>query len=343
LEEKRRKPLRQIITVIITILITVWGAVAHADVGREVPAVTPYGPLRLVNQQPLQLLFLQLSPDVTTPVQAGHALVHFDVALTNTLLQQEGPVTADIDLEMVRAVVDLRYGLLQRLEVGVELPFLYTYGGILDEFIEDFERLLGVLCCERAQQNAREVSYRVFRGNRQILQGDANAAGIGDMAVKLKFRLWPEGTWQPALSLRTAVKFPTGAKAQAFGSGEVDGGIGLLLQKTFGRWTVYINSDITFPGDGFASVAVQPFVSGLVALEYRLSQPLSLVAQFRGDSRPFYATIPVLDHHLYTVLLGFNWAIAPALVLQGGITEDVFDSSCCSADLSVFVNLTTRL
>jgi hypothetical protein len=58
-----------------------WGHVAHpADPS---PAF-PYGPLRLVNQQPLQLLFLQLFPDVALPVKPGHALVHLNTALTNS-------------------------------------------------------------------------------------------------------------------------------------------------------------------------------------------------------------------------------------------------------------------
>ena len=312
--------------------------VARAD------AVSPFGPLRLVNQHPLQLLFLQPSPDLATPVAARHAVLQVNIALTNTLVQNAQPdFSAKVDLEMVRAVADLRYGVFARLEVGLELPFLYTHGGILDEFIESFEGTFGYLIARRKDQDAREVAYRVLRNNRLSIALHNDAAGIGDAVAKAKFQLLREGLWQPVLSVRGALKFPTGSTTQAFGSGAVDGGLGLLVQKSFGRWTFYLNGDLTLPGDAFAELDVQPFVGGLVAVEFRLSQALSLVGQFRGDSRPFHATIPLLDRRLFGAQFGLNWAITPAVVLQGGLGEDAAGSGCCASDVSFFLNLAAYL
>jgi Protein of unknown function (DUF3187) len=329
--------------VVVVILWGFWGG------GRQVwsmaakPTALPYGPLRLVNQQPLQLLFLQQFPDLVTPVEAGHVLAHFNVALTNTLVRQQRNFTADLDLEMVRAVLDLHYGLLPNLEVGMDVPFLFTYGGILDDFIEGVERAFRGLRILRGQQDSGAFTYRVLRGSEQFIGGRQDSAGIGDVVLKVKLHVLHEQSWLPAVGVRAALKMPTGSSSRAFGSGEVDGGLGILLQKTFGRWTFYMNGDITFPGKTFDEVEMQPFFGGMLAVEFQIARSLSMVGQFRGDSRPFRNSIPILDRRIFEVLLGFNWVLSRSLLLQGGFAEDIRDSACCSADVSFFLNLTGRL
>jgi hypothetical protein len=331
------------ILVVIGILWSFWGGMGQVRNTLAEPMTPPYGPLRLVNQQPLQLLFLQQFPDLATPVEAGHILTHLNVALTNTLVRQQRNFTADLDLEMVRAVLDLRYGLLPNLEVGVDIPFLFTYSGILDDFIEGVEQTFHALRILRASQNAGQFTYRVLRGSEQFIGGREDAIGIGDVVLKIKLHLLHEQSQLPAVAVRVALKMPTGSSSRAFGSGEVDGAIGALLQKTFGRWTFYVNGDVTFPSKAFDEVEMQPFFSGIVAVEYLLARPFSAVVQFRGTTRPFRNSMPVLDKQIVEVLLGFNWILSRSLLLQGGFAENMFNSSCCSADVSFFLNLSGRL
>lgn len=307
----------------------------------------PYGPLRLVNQQPVQLLFLQLFPDRTDVTPPGHLNVHLNTALTNTLMQQQKEFAATLDLEMVRTVLDLHYGIHPYLEVGLDIPLMYTYGGMLDNFVLGVERLFtpGHERSVRKRQVPGVFTYQVLRGNRRFIRGQDDAVGLGDVVLKAKAHFLHEQGLLPALSLRAAVKFPSGDTSRAFGSGEMDGGFGLLLQKTFGRWTFYVNGDVMFPGQVFEAVGVslQPFFSGVLATEFRLARPLSVVLQWRGDTRPFHKTIPILDKRLIETLLGVNWAMSRHVVLQAGLVEDQFNSACCSADVSFFLNLTGRL
>lgn len=320
----------------------VWQVAAAAD------ALTPpYGPLRLVNQQPVQLLFLQPFPDRTDVTPPGHLDVHLNTALTNTLVEQQREFAATLDLEMVRTVLDLHYGIHPHLEVGLDIPLMYTYGGILDSFVLGVERLLtpGQERSVRKHQVTGAFVYRVLRDNRPFIRGQDDALGLGDVVLKAKVRLLHEQAFLPALSLRAAVKFPSGDSSRAFGSGEIDGSLGLLMQKTFGRWTFYVNGDVTFPGQAFDDVRVSlyPFFIGVLATEFRLSRPLSLVLQWRSDTRPFHKTIPILDKRIIETVLGVNWAIGRHVVLQAGLVEDQFNSACCSADVSFFLNLTGRL
>jgi hypothetical protein len=306
----------------------------------------PYGPLRLVNQQPVQLLFLQPFPDRAEATPFRHIDVDINVALTNTLVRDEQDFTANLDLEMVRTVIALRYGVHPNVEVGIVLPIIYTYGGILDEFIIEVERLVtpGNERLVRKNQVAGEFTYQVSRGNRVFIQGQNDALGIGDIVLQAKGQLLHEQEWLPAVSLRAAVKFPSGDSDRAFGSGEIDGSLGVLLQKSLGRFTFYVNADVTFPGQAFddVDVTLHPFFLGLFAIEFRVSRPVSLILQLRGDTRPFHDTIPILDRRIIETHLGVNWAISRHLVLQTGLAEDQFDSACCSADVSFFLNLTGR-
>lgn len=331
----------------VIIIVSFWGLWNTPGTSAEAPTAgtPPYGPLRLVNQQPLQLLFLQPFPDMAEPVASRRGLIHVNVALSNTLVEQNRDVTADLDLEMVRAVFDFRYGLFSDLEVGFEIPMLFTYGGILDHFIEGVEDVFHATRDLRGGQDAGDFSYRVLRGDQRFLQGRDGALGLGDVILKVRIRLLRERSLLPALSLRAAVKLPTGSPSRAFGSGEIDSSFGLLLQKTLARWTFYVNADVTFPGEAFAEVAVslQPFFGGVAAVEWHLSRQVSVVAQLRGDTRPFHNTIPILDRRLIETLLGFNWALSGSLLLQGGIAQDQFNSACCSADVSFFLNMTGRL
>ena len=100
----------------------VWRAEAASE---TFPA--PYGPLRLVNQQPLQLLFLQPFPARVEVTPFRHFDVDLNVALTNTLVREQQDFTADLDLEMVRTVIALRYGVYPNFEAGVTFPIIYTF------------------------------------------------------------------------------------------------------------------------------------------------------------------------------------------------------------------------
>ena len=306
----------------------------------------PYGPLRLVNQQPVQLLFLQPFPDraYVTPFQ--HVEVDLNVALTNTLVGDQQDFTVNLDLEMVRTVIALRYGVYPNFEVGLSLPIIYTYGGILDSFILGAERVLTPGAERRLRKNQVDGAFtsQVSRGNRVFMQGQDDALGIGDIVLQAKAHLLHEHAWSPAVSLRAAVKFPSGDADRAFGSGEFDGSVGVLLQKSLRRFTFYVNADITFPGQAFddVDVSLHPFFMGLFAIEFRVSRPVSLVLQLRGDTRPFHDTISILDKRIIETHLGVNWEISRQLVLQAGLAEDQFNSACCSADVSFFVNLTGR-
>ena len=64
--------------------------------------------------------------------------------------------------------------------------------------------------------------------------------GLGDTTLMSKYQLLTEGAAMPAVSLRGAVKLPTGDQSDFFGSGSPDFGLGLAVEKLVaGRWMLY--------------------------------------------------------------------------------------------------------
>src|SRR5262245_7451104 len=113
---------KTVLCCLIVTLVALW--IVCCSAVRQVEAVAdmfpkPYGPLRLVNQQPLQLLFLQPFPDRAYVTPFRHAEVDLNVALTNTLLGDQQDFTVNLDLEMIRTVIALRYGVYPNFEVGL--------------------------------------------------------------------------------------------------------------------------------------------------------------------------------------------------------------------------------
>ena len=148
----------------------------------------------------------------------------------------------------------------------------------------------------------------------------------------------------PALSVRTALKLPTGDEGQFFGSGSPDVGIGLAAEKGFGgRWVLYGNLNGVVPTGRIAGMPLQPTISGLAAVEYLWSENLSFTAQFDYYSTPFHGVgTRVLDKGVTESVLGFSYRVAPHLLWQVYGVENVDFITGSAADFTLSTVLTYR-
>ena len=141
------------------------------------------------------------------------------------------------------------------------------------------------------------------------------------------------------MSIRTAVKFPTGDEKSLLGSGELDYGFGLLLDKTFlEKITVYAGCNlIVIEKPSFFSVLnlKRNMVSGIIGAEYLFTQRLSIVAQLTGNSTPYPSSgTNALDESAFDVGLGFNyiWKEKQNVSWHFAFTENI--NSAASPDVS---------
>jgi hypothetical protein len=148
----------------------------------------------------------------------------------------------------------------------------------------------------------------------------------------------------PALSVRTALKLPTGDEGQFFGSGSPDVGFGLAAEKGFGgRWVVYGNLNGVVPTGRIAGMPLQPTISGIVAVEYLWSENLSITTQFDYYSTPFHGVgTRVLDKGVTESAVGFSYRLTQYLLWQGYGIENLDFITGSAADFTLSTLLTYR-
>ena len=305
------------------------------------------GPIPIVNQFPIQLLFLQPTPDRADILPAGRGLVRLNTTLTNSLVSRQSThYDVTVDMEALRACLDVAYGISSWLELGYSVPVSYYWAGILDGFIYDVEKFFGSLRGIREVEERYTFTYHVKKDGKTVISGNENSIGMGDIPIRLKAKVFEQGTVLPAASARAAVKLPTGKKSFAFGSGEFDWGLGLLFEKDIKRLSLYLNGDVTFPGEAYEDdgISLQEFYTLLIGLEYRFSPRFSLLAQTYHITRPFSQTgVPPLDRRIHEILVGASYRTKGNLTIQGGLMEDFFDSMDAGADVTFFFNIAMEL
>jgi hypothetical protein len=303
-----------------------------------------FGPFPVRNFQPIQQLVLSMPGDRAAVLKKGVLDVRFELAETASVFSDQGPqASVTMKFETLRSGVFLRYGATERWELSVEVPLLYRYRGFMDGPIEAVERATTGLSPARNALGSG-YAFNISRGGRTVASGREGAIGLGDSTVISKYQLMQETALLPALSVRTALKLPTGDEGQFFGSGSPDVGFGLAAEKGFGgRWVGYGNLNGVVPTGRIAGIALQPTISGLIAVEYLWSEKLSFTTQFDYYSTPFRGVgTRTLDRGVTESVLGFSYRLTQQLLWQGYGIENLDFITGSAADFTLSTLLTYR-
>jgi hypothetical protein len=283
--------------------------------------------------------------DRAAVLKQGVLDVRLELAETASIFRDGGPQTSvTMKFETLRSGLFLRYGATERWEFSVEVPVLYRYQGFMDGPIKSVERLTSDVAPARNALSQTDYAFNISRGGRTIASGRDGAVGLGDSTVISKYQVLLETASMPAVSVRTALKLPTGDEGQFFGSGSPDFGLGLAVEKGFGgRWVLYSNLNGVVPTGRIAGIAVQPTISGLVAVEYLWSENLSFTTQFDYYSSPFHGTgTRVLDKGVTESVAGFSYRLTQNLLWQGYAIENLDFITGSAADFTLSTLLTYR-
>ncbi|MFH1479236.1 MAG: DUF3187 family protein [Candidatus Omnitrophota bacterium] len=277
------------------------------------------GPITIKNQMPLYLFYLQMSPDKADVVKSHRFKTNIDYTVSNVTVSAFTPASSlyitDIDLEVSRLNLDLRYGIYDDLEIGLEIPYISMSSGYLDNFIESFEDAIGARTPRsREKQGSYEFDYALRYNWGYLINKKGSIEGIGDMSFNVKYQLLKDsGYFVPNLALRSALKFPTADKNDLLGSGEFDYGFGLLIDKMFfERFFLYLGGNIVLiekPSFLDALDIDSKMYSLLAGLEYFFTDRFSVVLQASGNTTVYpYSDTNPLDNDAFDIGLGFNYA-----------------------------------
>jgi len=241
------------------------------------------GPFRMRSLDSLSLLFVHPSMETARTVPAGSLELSSDLlyASQEALSEARGYYSLS-DGETMRLELSARWGLTDDLELAVTLPFHRMSTGFLDDFIDDFHDVTG-LGPVRESNGLFNDDYLLDGQQYGGLPQDS--FDIADLPISLKYALFREDRDDPAsLSVRAAIELPTGDEERGFGSGFVDGAVGIVGERTLGDVTIYASVDGVFQGnpDRFEDVGVEVEPASVVAgaaIEWRLCDWLVPVMQ----------------------------------------------------------------
>jgi hypothetical protein len=237
-----------------------------------------------------------------------------------------------LDGENYRFTLALRYGLSDRFEAGIDIPYAGQGGGFLDSFIIDWHRFFGLPQGGRTEAPKNRLLYTYSKdGQNRLLTDDSNFS-IGDIRLYGATQLYNDGKDNPCVvALRASVKVPSGNSHRMHGSGSTDFALWLTASDDYKlpAWLGHFTLFGAAGGMGMLSGDIlreqQRNVAGFFSFGFGWgpAQWLALKAQVSGHT-PFYQSeLRELGKDSLQLIVGGTLAFTPRTSLDIGVSEDV--------------------
>lgn len=277
------------------------------------PARVIRGPLPTRNQHPFALTFHHPRPRRAV-IQAPETMgVGLDLAYSSIHEIEGGPgELVYMDGETARASARVRRGVGPRTDVELEVAATYASSGFLDSLIEDFHELTGLPNQGREDFESDQFGMRLRRDGALLFDVEEDRLQLADLALSVTHAVRLENLAGPAVALRGAVELPTGSEERGSGNGGVDLALGMVLERSRGRWSLFGGLDLLLPAEPeafeAAGVELGEVISAQLGTEYRWSDHLSLLAQLVWTS-PMGGdfTFEEFDREILDLALGVAW------------------------------------
>jgi len=278
-----------------------------------------HGPISLVSQNPLYLLYLQPRPERARVLKAGQLRLSARGPYSNVFERQSNGSTGmmvDLDMEVFRPSFFLQWGFLPDWEFGLELPFINTNSGFLDGFIQEFHKIFGFPNSGRNLVPDGRFNYSISRNGKDLYRNNSVPFLPSDIVLNVKRVLWKESRAVPAIAGNFYLKIPTGNISRGTGSGMPDIGFNLAFEKNYKRIHGYVNLGgvILGPKDyGLDQFLNAQLWNWMVAVEITAwSHHLGVIAQLQGDGSLFHDTgLSDLDEGNLILTIGFGGQEGP--------------------------------
>ena len=160
----------------------------------------------------------------------------------------------ELDGETYYLDFGLRYGLNDRLTVGIDVPVIRHSTGVLDNAIEQWHSFIGLPTGDRTGPT-NQLDMRYSSNSQQLFDLQNPTTGIGDIRLNSIWLLRPATNDQDvSLALAASIELPTGNVDRLQGNGAVDASIGFHVRgiRPFGLDSLQLSTSagITWPGRG---------------------------------------------------------------------------------------------
>lgn len=314
-----------------------WGAPAHAD-------GTADAPFYLRSHNPFLAPFGVPAPQGGGLTAAGRVDSRLAVSIANhadASFDDAESVTLDGESYYLDALI--RYGLSERWEIGVDIPYVAHRKGHLDGLIEDWHDLWGLSNSAR-QGPDNELQFAYAGPGVAPFDLTEGGGGLGDVRLTAAYALGRGGR---AVALRGQVELPTGDADDLRGSGATDVALGVEVSDpvTLARWsmTLFGQAGVLYAGEGEVLEALQRDVVafGSAGLAWRWTDALSLQMQFAAQGEQFDSDLYPVGGPVMSLTVGgtYRW-LRQGLTLDVALVEDLVSDP--TPDFGIYLSLTRR-
>ncbi|WP_145202338.1 DUF3187 family protein [Planctomycetes bacterium Poly30] len=248
------------------------------------PRAVVRGPIPTRVMQPAGMIFPIPRPRRAAVLDSGELELRTDLTYSS-VFESRGRLASEarFDGEIARASAQLAYGVGGGAEITIEPSVIFASSGFLDHIVNDFHRFTGFAGGGRDRVENDQYEMQLARDGVIAWSLEEDQILLADLPVSWTQVIREEDQDGPTLSVRVTVELPTGDEDRGSGSGGLDVGAGVLLERSIGRWT--------FTGglDGMqadqpkrfrdAGITVRSLLLASGGVEYRWSNKTSLLFQ----------------------------------------------------------------
>lgn len=207
-----------------------WLCFAFVSFPPSALAIDLAAPLAVSDSSPFVLIYGLPELGRAFLLHKGQGQVELSLLVANNFLHQtNGMEELQLDGESYRYRLRWELSPLDKLELGLEVPYLLHDGGGLDSFIDNFHQAFGYRRGQRAVVPENQLNYRFRSGTRTPLDLNSSAGALGDLRLSAAWQLLRQP--DAALALRGSLKLPTGDSKRLTGSGGTDSAVWLAAAK----------------------------------------------------------------------------------------------------------------
>lgn len=292
----------------------------------QAPPAPAGEPLYIKNLSPVSGLVglpSQRSADTPGP---GAIVLAVHGSLANTYVNEfRSPEAVNLDGEVARVALELRYGIGENWDLSVELPWLQHSGGHLDSLIDSWHDLFGMSDGGRDAVDRDLLDYR-YAGPDAGFELTDDASGVGDVSVALNRVFYRRD--EASASLVAGYKFSTGDAEDFTGSGSGDAYLALRfsgdhlsgLPLTWHGQLGYLRAG---EADALGELQNRDLWFAGLALDWAVWERVSLLVQVDGHAGPTDSRLTGIGEDAWMFSLGLRWQPSPRWQLDFSVVEDI--------------------
>ncbi|HZE97509.1 MAG TPA: DUF3187 family protein [Planctomycetota bacterium] len=303
-----------------------------------------YGPLRLGSQSPFQAIRFGMDPRTPSTLAEGQWEARVTESWSNAFIYDADNGLL-VDYEMLDTRVAVAFGVIDELELELEYENRSAFGGVLDRFINAFHRTFGLTDAGRHNfpRNQFQIQIPDSKGTPTVDFDNSDRGSFSNsLLLTVQHNVSCGTEYLPAFAYALTLRADLDTTVGLSGGLWVEPQLSVSASKAIGDFYLYGSVAFAWFGTqhqgGIRYRTTQ--LSGLGALEWRFDSAMSLILQYLVSQGAVDSLGP-FSTNSHEITLGWKWEIAPLVVFEFGLIENLINFSN-SPDFGLHFGLSYR-